>query len=179
MKRSPSDAGPPDGPASTAANAAGPSTRPGGGDGDAEVILHATTVSLDGRGALILGPSGSGKSTLALAMMASGAALVADDRTIIRADREALVASCPARLSGLIEARGIGLLNARPAGPARLSVVVDLGSAAGARLPDPAVWTCLGRDVPLVRGGGAHDLAPALMQLLRAGPAASPFGRGS
>ena len=48
-------------------------------------MLHATTVALAGQGVLILGPSGSGKSGLALQLMAMGAELVADDRTIVTA----------------------------------------------------------------------------------------------
>jgi HPr kinase/phosphorylase len=51
-------------------------------------LLHASTVAFgrDG-GILILGPSGAGKSTLALRLIAAGAQLVADDRTIVMAAR--------------------------------------------------------------------------------------------
>ncbi len=44
-------------------------------------------VALAGRGILILGASGSGKSALALALVAGGAALVADDRVATRPAR--------------------------------------------------------------------------------------------
>jgi len=47
-----------------------------------ENVLHASCVCLEGRAVLIRGASGSGKSGLALQLIALGAALVADDRTV-------------------------------------------------------------------------------------------------
>lgn len=79
--------------------------------------LHATTVAIEGRGLVILGPSGAGKSTLALELMATGAVLVADDRTDLARQGDALIASVPQALAGRIEARGIGILGAREYGP--------------------------------------------------------------
>ena len=67
--------------------------------------LHATTIALDGAGLLILGPSGSGKSSLALQLMAAGAVLVADDRTDLCRQGDAIVASCPPALLGRIGGR--------------------------------------------------------------------------
>lgn len=62
---------------------------------DAETLLHGCCVAWQGRGLLILGASGSGKSTLAVEMMAFGAALVADDRVLLRQTGGGLVADCP------------------------------------------------------------------------------------
>ena len=56
------------------------------------MIVHASCIAHRGRGLLILGPSGAGKSTLALEMMAYGAALVADDRTVLRLAGDHLIA---------------------------------------------------------------------------------------
>jgi HPr kinase/phosphorylase len=53
----------------------------------ASEILHASCIALEGRGLLILGPSGAGKSSLAIRMMALGASLVSDDRTLVSVRR--------------------------------------------------------------------------------------------
>ncbi|HHY02835.1 MAG TPA: serine kinase, partial [Paracoccus sp.] len=87
--------------------------------------IHASAVAIEGRGLLILGPSGAGKSSLALALMAQGALLVADDRVLLDASEGQLIAACPAPLLGRIEARGVGILAAPPAGPVPLAQVVD------------------------------------------------------
>ena len=134
-----------------------------------DVILHASSVALSGQGLLILGASGAGKSTLALALMAHGAELVADDRIGIRKTAAGLVADCPEPIRGRIEARGIGLLNARAAGPARLVLVVDLDRPEPDRLPPDRTHDLLGLRLPLVLGQGHPHLAPALLQYLIAG----------
>jgi len=131
--------------------------------------VHATAVAIEDCGLLILGPSGSGKSALALALMAAGARLVADDRVILRVEGERLVAECPPAIAGRIEARGMGILRAEPAGPVPVTQVVDLGQAETDRLPPCRRITLLGLTRPLVLGPWAPHLAPALMQLMRGG----------
>ncbi|MGN7870944.1 HPr kinase/phosphorylase [Paracoccus sp. 22332] len=131
--------------------------------------LHATTISMNGAGLVILGPSGAGKSTLALELMAVGAMLVADDRTDLRRDGPDIIASCPPVLSGRIEARGIGILRADPAGPVRVAQVVDLDAAAGDRLPQSRSYDVLGVGLPLVTGPYRPHLHAALRQLLLGG----------
>ncbi|MDO5705850.1 MAG: HPr kinase/phosphatase C-terminal domain-containing protein, partial [Paracoccus sp. (in: a-proteobacteria)] len=96
-------------------------------------VIHASSVAIDGRGLLILGPSGAGKSALALALMAMGAVLVSDDRTVLRRDGDMVLADAPDSLRGLIEARGIGILRADSAGAVPVVLVVDLGRAEDAR----------------------------------------------
>ena len=103
-----------------------------------------------GAALLILGASGRGKSALALGLMAAGATLVADDRTHLHARRRRqLVASAPAAIAGLIEARGIGILKAealgggaawrggrpRQRGNERPAAGAALDQPAGVRLP--------------------------------------------
>jgi HPr kinase/phosphorylase len=153
---SPSDpgaAGPPDGKA-------GPLT------------LHATTVAVAGRGLLILGPSGSGKSGLALQLMALGASLVADDRTILsHGAKGGLVATCPPSIRGLIEARGMGLLRATPLDAVTLAAAVDLGQSEAQRLPSPARIAFLGRPLPLLRKIETAYFAAALLHYMKEGPA--------
>lgn len=130
---------------------------------------HGTVVALDGRGLLIIGASGSGKSTLALDLMALGCRLVADDRTILTARDGALIASCPPPLTGLIEARGLGLLRADPLSSASLVAVLDLDRAECDRLPLPRSVTLLGIPVPLLHNPDGGMRASALLQFLRAG----------
>ena len=67
--------------------------------------IHASAVALDGQGVLILGPSGAGKSALALQLIGLGAQLVGDDRIALDRVGGDVIASAPAALAGLIEAR--------------------------------------------------------------------------
>lgn len=126
------------------------------------LILHATSVARENRGLLILGPSGSGKSSLALQMIGQGAALLADDRTILTRRGDAVMLSCPPQLSGMIEARGIGLLRAPAHPPSPLALVVDLAISEPARLPEAREVDFLGRTFPLVGGAASPHLAAAL-----------------
>jgi len=137
-----------------------------GMEGAASVVLHATCIVHHGRAALIVGASGSGKSGLALQLMAHGALLVADDRVVVTRDGDAVIASCPPSLSGMVEARGVGLLHARAAGPARLSLIVDLDGQETERLPPKRKRDLLGMALDLVfpvRGG--HFPAAVLLYL--------------
>lgn len=119
--------------------------------------MHASCVAVSGRAVLITGPSGSGKSALALALMAAGADLVADDQTEVFLEGEALMARCPPALSGLIEARGLGLLRADAVASAKVALVADLSQPEPDRLPPRRSITLLGRPVDLVLGqGNAH-----------------------
>jgi HPr kinase/phosphorylase len=131
--------------------------------------LHATCVAVEGRGCLITGPSGSGKSALALQMMALGAQLVADDRVILTLQNSTLHATCPAPLRGMIEARGLGLLNADPLDSAAIALAVDLSQTEPDRLPPQREVDYLGRTVALVLGSDQPHFPAALMLYLRSG----------
>lgn len=132
-------------------------------------ILHASCVAYAGRGMLILGPSGSGKSALALQMMALGAELIADDRTILTRDGAGLVARCPDALRGLIEARGIGILHANAAQAAPVVLVVDLAQREVERLPPKREITLMFVTLDLVLGQDGGHFPFALLQLLKGG----------
>ena len=73
--------------------------------------VHASTVALEGRAVLISGPSGSGKSDLALRLLDRGFSLVSDDQTLVRRERDRLVASPPPNIAGKLEIRGIGIVD--------------------------------------------------------------------
>jgi HPr kinase/phosphorylase len=134
-----------------------------------ETIVHASCVAVDGRGMLILGASGSGKSGLALALMGFGADLIADDRVVLTMAEQAIVASAPEPLVGLIEARGIGLLKASPAGSTLVACAVDLDRCEKDRMPVDRKITLLGQSVPLLFKVDAPHFPAALMQYLKGG----------
>ena len=71
--------------------------------------------------------------------------------------------------AGLIEARGVGLLNAVPAGPVRLVLAAARGTPETERLPPERSVTYLGCSLPLLHDVGTGHFAPAILQYLKAG----------
>jgi HPr kinase/phosphorylase len=138
----------------------------------APLILHATCVVVEGRAVLIRGASGSGKSALALQLIALGAGLVADDRTVLWRDGDRLISDAPDPIRGQIEARGIGILNAPAKGPAQVVVLVDLDKNPDARLPDPETEDILGLRIARIAGTDAPHFPAAIHLYLRSGRAA-------
>jgi HPr kinase/phosphorylase len=132
-------------------------------------LVHATTVALNGRAALIMGPSGAGKSSLALGLMAFGADLVADDQTLLDRRGDAIWARCPPSIAGMIEARGVGLLNAKSIEAAQVVLIVDLTHPAPERLPERMERNVMGVAIDLVLGEPSSHLTFALLQLLKHG----------
>ncbi len=110
--------------------------------------LHASAVAAQGRAVLIQGASGSGKSTLALQLLAFGARLISDDQTQIERQGGVILASHAPNIAGLVEARGVGILNAPRAEACPLYAVVDLDSHETERLPQRSTQL-LGVDLPL------------------------------
>lgn len=134
---------------------------------DAPLIIHASCVAVNGAGLLILGPSGAGKSGLALQLMAYGAVLVADDRTMLHRVGDDIIADAPPTIAGRIEARGIGILTATPHGPVALRAIVDLAQPEPDRLPPLRVMPLLDKEIPLIYKGEGPYFAAALMQYLK------------
>lgn len=132
-------------------------------------VMHASCVALQGCAVLILGASGSGKSSLALELMSRGAALVADDRVILTREGSRLIARAPETLSGMIEARGVGLLGAAPAGPQPVHLVVDLDQTEENRLPPHRSTNLLGLSLTLLHNTDTAAFAAAILQYLREG----------
>jgi serine kinase of HPr protein (carbohydrate metabolism regulator) len=115
------------------------------------VNIHASCVLLDrageafgapaDAGVLLLGDSGVGKSDLALRLIERGATLVADDRTELFVEDGALFARAPTSLAGLLEVRGVGILELPHAKKARIALAVRIvGSSEIVRLPEPAYY---------------------------------------
>lgn len=104
-------------------------------------VLHAAAVRLPGRAAAIAiaGPSGIGKSTLAAALVARGAALLADDSVAL--DDDGLASGLPGGLfepDGAAGRRFVGVPAPRRAAPARLAALLVLSRGEGE-------WTRLDR----------------------------------
>ena len=149
-------------------------------------LMHATCVALDGRdgplGILLRGPSGAGKSDLALRLIDRGARLVADDLCELALDgagpETRLIARPPAEIAGVIEVRGLGLIEVPSLAEAPVALVVDLvAREAVERLPEPASEEILGLELPRLALDPFELAAPVKLDLaLRrtATPAAVP-----
>lgn len=122
--------------------------------------IHATAIVVGTTGLLFIGPSGAGKSALAFSCMAEAAslglfsALIADDRVILSAHGEHLLARCPQSIVGLIELRhaGIAKVECLPAALVHVAVL-PVASGAADRLPpeNERFSTSSGRELPIVR----------------------------
>lgn len=133
--------------------------------------LHASCVVVGEAGVLIRGPSGAGKSALAVAVIARAQAeglfgrLVADDRVAVEAVNGRLVARAPHNLRGLIERRGVGMVEASYIEEAVLRLVVDL-TAEPDRMPSEEALTAVIEGVQLPRiTGRPHDAGLAELVL--------------
>jgi serine kinase of HPr protein (carbohydrate metabolism regulator) len=120
----------------------------------ASVLVHGTCIAVDGDGVLLLGPPGAGKSDLALRLIDGGARLVADDQTALSrdGDGDGIRAAAPPSIAGLLEIRGVGIVEVPSvaAAPLRLAVELVPDEAQVERLPEARRWPCLGTDVPLL-----------------------------
>lgn len=140
--------------------------------------VHATCVALPGadpstgarRGVLLRGPSGAGKSDLALRLIDGGGVLVADDRVDLTRNDTQVLASVPPALTGLLEVRGIGIIQTPSAGAAPVHLVVDLiPSERIERLPQPMAIELCGITLPAIKIAPFESSAPAkVRQAVRA-----------
>jgi serine kinase of HPr protein (carbohydrate metabolism regulator) len=117
----------------------------------APILVHATAIAIDGRAVLLRGPSGAGKSDLALRLIDAGARLVADDQVELRRAGGRVLVKAPAAIAGLMEVRGVGILQVEPLREAALAMCVDLvPSAEVERLPEIRCEDVLGLAVPSI-----------------------------
>lgn len=128
--------------------------------------IHATCLTVEGCGVLLCGPPGSGKSDLALRLIDGGARLVADDRVDLSRSGDRLMASAPEPLAGLLEVRGLGLLELDWLETCAVDLVIDLApSAEVPRLPDPARRSFLDVEVTALALAPFEDSGPAKVRL--------------
>ncbi|MEM8956420.1 MAG: HPr kinase/phosphatase C-terminal domain-containing protein [Pseudomonadota bacterium] len=126
-------------------------------------VVHASTVRIGDAAVLVIGPSGSGKSQLCLELMALGARLIADDRTRLVPDGEAVWAEAPQTLPHAIEARGVGLIPVALAPRAPVRLVVDMGVQETERLPPSRNTSLCGHNVTLLRRSEDTHFASAVL----------------
>lgn len=134
-----------------------------------ESPVHATCVAHKGRGLVIMGASGSGKSALGLQLIALGAELVADDRVRLIQTKGGVTADAPTSIKGLIEARGVGVLNAPSVGPVPVHLLVDLDIAETDRLPPFRTRQLGAHSLPLVHNSTNTHFPAALLLYLAHG----------
>lgn len=97
------------------------------------MCFHGVLLNIYGKGVLIRGESGVGKSEIALELIKKGHQLVADDRVDCCQIHNTIVGMPPELLDGLLEIRGIGIIDvARMFGAnttlpkAKIDVVIEL-----------------------------------------------------
>jgi RNase adaptor protein for sRNA GlmZ degradation len=121
-------------------------------------------------GVLLRGPPGAGKSDLALRLIDRGARLVADDQCELRCQDGAagarLVARAPASIAGVLEVRGLGIMEVPSLAEAPVALVVDLVDPEKVeRLPEDATEEILGLELPRVALNAFEAAAPAKLHL--------------
>ncbi|MBN9672878.1 HPr kinase/phosphorylase [Roseibium aggregatum] len=121
-----------------------------------EPAVHASCVVLGAIGVLIRGVSGSGKSLLAETLIEEArskgnfAALVADDRVVLTAVGDRLLAAVPQAISGQLEVRGFGIAGMAYLPRARVHLIVDLKPLETIeRLPETPVGLEAVENIPL------------------------------
>jgi HPr kinase/phosphorylase len=149
--------------------------------------VHATLVRLMARGIVIMGESGSGKSRLALSLLYEGARLVADDVVELTAGPSGLRGRPPDRLRGLIEIRGVGIIDVAAA-MGRPFVIEETAVDLAVRLmrerdgtreagaPRVGVVRLLGCEIPEIRvpaGIDVHGLLCVIGDVILGGSGAS------
>ena len=128
--------------------------------------VHATCIAIDGKGVLLRGPSGAGKSDLALRLIDGGGVLVADDRVDLNATDGQLIASAPANLKGLLEVRGLGILQQEACTEIPVMLVVDVVPAGDVeRMPEPEYAELHGIEIRLVRLAPFQASTPAKIRM--------------
>ncbi|MDA1097402.1 MAG: HPr kinase/phosphatase C-terminal domain-containing protein [Proteobacteria bacterium] len=119
-------------------------------------LVHGTCIAIGATAVLLRGAPGSGKSDLALRLLGRthlGVQLVADDQVILTRRSNELWAQAPARIAGLLEVRGVGVLEMTTLAEARVGLILDLCApgAQGAvpRMPEADHCTIDGVSLPL------------------------------
>jgi serine kinase of HPr protein (carbohydrate metabolism regulator) len=126
-------------------------------------LIHATAVAIGRRGVLITGASGAGKSDLAFRLIDRGAVLISDDQVALSVVDGRLKAAPPARIAGLIEVRGIGLVPMEHCADTFISLVVELG--ASERMPEPSQRELQGIAIPCATFDPREPSAPIKVEM--------------
>ena len=112
--------------------------------------IHATCVSINSKGVLILGDPGSGKSDLALRLITMfSAKLVSDDRTDVFNDSGFIKAKPPKILRGLLEVRGVGIIKQEYLKETKVDLVIKLTNEKIERMPLPQNYNIEDVELPM------------------------------
>jgi HPr kinase/phosphorylase len=145
----------------------------------ARELVHGTCVALGERAALLRGEPGSGKSDLALRFLAlpdegpMRTHLVSDDQVWVEAQGQSATATAPDTINGLLEVRGLGIVQMPSIAQARLVLVCDLVAVDQVPRMPPDPWdrtAIAGVDIPSLKLAPFEASAPLKlkMALLRA-----------
>jgi serine kinase of HPr protein (carbohydrate metabolism regulator) len=133
---------------------------------DAGLIRHGGLIALRlrgvWRGVLIEGPSGAGKSDLALRALDQGFSLVADDRVSLWVSESVLYGTAPQTLSGLLEVRGLQVVQVTALPLAEVALIARCGVPE--RIPEPAFAEIAGVSVPTIEIDPRDASAPAKLR---------------
>ena len=116
--------------------------------------IHATLISFNDTGILLIGKSGSGKSDIALRFIQEhNALLVADDRVCLEVKNNILYGSSPQELAGKLEVRGLGIaqLDYKKKEKITLCVELCLQRKNIERMPQPEYINFLGVSVAKIK----------------------------
>jgi serine kinase of HPr protein (carbohydrate metabolism regulator) len=135
--------------------------------------IHASAVLVGARAILIRGPSGAGKSRLALELIEAPqrgsvrfARLVGDDRVHVEAAGGRLLVRPAPALMGLIELRGLGILQRHYEACAVAGLVVDLDAEDAERLPERREAVIEGIALPRLAVARGELPLPAVVGLI-------------
>ena len=130
------------------------------------VLVHASCVALESKGVLLRGAPGAGKSDLALRLIEGEAQLVADDQVALTSAGEVLFAAPPARIAGLLEVRGIGVVSMEFVQQCPIHLVVDLVQPdAVERMPEAATVDLCGHRIARVMLAPFEASTPSKVRL--------------
>jgi HPr kinase/phosphorylase len=138
--------------------------------------VHASAVLIGARAVLIRGPSGAGKSRLAFDLIEGGRSggagftrLVGDDRVHLQAAGGRLLVRPADTLAGLIELRGVGILQRDHEASAVVGFVVDLAAADAERLPVPGETVVEGVALPRLAVAAGVAPLPLVLAMITSG----------
>lgn len=120
-------------------------------------VMHGTAVQLLGArfepsAVLLRGLSGAGKSDLACRLIDAGGVLISDDQVALVRRQDKIYADCVDAIRGLLEVRGVGLLQYPVAATTRLRLVIDLVKKEEVpRLPEWGEVDILGVHIPRLK----------------------------
>lgn len=127
--------------------------------------VHATSVAIGGRAVLLSGLSGIGKSDLALRLIDRGAILVSDDYTLLKRQGTGLIATAPATISGMMEVRGIGLVDMPILEEAPVALVIELYDKVDRMPAEPMMRRLAGIDIPVAKISPMESSAPIKVEM--------------